>query len=60
MENIRFDENWYVKDKEKVITREFSVSIPHLKGGATVWTCVKDHVIDEKEEYKEIGLHGFK
>ena len=29
------------------------------KGGTIVWTCVKDHVIDEKEDYKEIGLCGF-
>ena len=22
-------------------------------------TCVKDHIIDEKEDYKDIGLIGF-
>ena len=27
--------------------------------GAIVWTCVKDHIIDEKEDYKYIGLRGF-
>ena len=32
--------------------------MPHPKGGKIVWTCVKDHVIEEKEDYKEIGLHG--
>ena len=35
------------------------MSVPHPKGGATVWTCVKDHIIDEKEDYKDIGLCGF-
>ena len=35
------------------------MSVPHTKGGAIVWTCVKDHIIDEKENHKEIGLHGF-
>ena len=39
--------------------RDFSVSVPHPKGGAIVWTCVKDHIIDEKEDYKDIGLRGF-
>ena len=38
--------NVYVKEKEELITREFLVSVPHLKGGTIVWTCVKDHVID--------------
>ena len=23
------------------------------------WTCVKDHIIEEKEDYKEIGIRGF-
>ena len=34
------------------------VSVPHPKCGKIVWTCVKDHVIEEKEDYKEIGLRG--
>ena len=51
--------NVYVKEKEELITRSFSVSVPHPKGGGIVWTCTKDHIIDEKEEYKEIGLRGF-
>ena len=33
--------------------------VPHPKGGAIVWTCVKGQVIDEREDYKEIGLRGF-
>ena len=49
----------YVKEKEELIARSFSVSVPHPKGGKIVWTCVKDHVIEEKEDYKEIGLRGF-
>ena len=35
------------------------MSVLHPKGGKIVWTCVKDHVIDEKEDYKDIGLCGF-
>ena len=34
------------------------MSVPHPKGGTIVWTCVKDHIIDEKEGYKDIGLRG--
>ena len=49
----------YVKLKEELIKREFSVSVPHTKGGEIVWTCVKNHIIDEKEDYKDIGLCGF-
>ena len=36
----------------------FSVSISHLKGGDIVWTCVKDRIINAKEQYEAIGLHG--
>ena len=49
----------YVKEKEELITISFLVSVPHPKGGKIVWTFVKDHVIDEKEDYKEIRLRGF-
>ena len=49
----------YVKDKEELITRLFLVSVSHPKGEKIFWTCVKDHVIDEDEEYKDIGLRGF-
>ena len=50
----------YVKEKEERITRDFSLFFPHPKGGAIVWTCVKDKVIDEKDDYKEIGLNGLR
>ena len=33
--------------------------VPHPKGGAIVWTCVKDNIIDENVDYKDIGLRGF-
>ena len=33
--------------------------VPHQKGGNTVWTCVKDHTINEKEQYKTIVTRGF-
>ena len=45
----------YVKEKEELITREFSVSVPHPKGGAIVCTCVKDQVIDEMRTTKRSG-----
>ena len=51
--------NVYVKEKEELITRSFLVSVPHPKVGTIVWTCVKDHIIDEKEDYKEIRLRVF-
>ena len=35
------------------------MSFTHQKGGNIVWTCVKDHIIDEKQQYTTIGLHGF-
>ena len=51
--------NVQVKENEELIKREFLVLVTHTKGGTIVWTCVKDHIIDEKEDYKEIGLRGF-
>ena len=39
--------------------REFLVSIPHLKGGGVVWTCAEDSIIEGKNQYKYIVLHGF-
>ena len=42
----------YVKEKDELIKIEFSVSVPNPKGGTIVWTCVKDHIINEKEDYK--------
>ena len=35
------------------------MSVTHLKGGDIVWACVKDNIINEKEQYKDIGLCGF-
>ena len=35
------------------------MSIPHPKGREIVCTCVKDNTIDEKEQYKAIGLREF-
>ena len=35
------------------------MSFTHPKGRAIYWTCIKDHIIYEKEDYKDIGLHGF-
>ena len=37
----------------------FLVSIPHPKGENIVWTCVKDYIIEEKEDYEAIELRGF-
>ena len=37
----------------------FLLSVPHPKRGAMFLTCVKDHIIDENEEYKDIGLCWF-
>ena len=35
------------------------VYVPHPKGGNIVFTCVKDNIIDEKEQYEAIGICGF-
>ena len=35
------------------------MSVPHTKGGNIFWTCVKDHAIDEKDQYEAIGIRGF-
>ena len=35
------------------------MSFPHPKGGGVFWTCVKDDIINEKEDYKDIGKRGF-
>ena len=51
--------NIYVEEKEDLITRDFLVSVPHPEGGTIFWTGLKDHIIDENEDYKEIGLRGF-
>ena len=44
----------YKIDKQELIKREFSVSVPHPKGGNIVWTCVQDHIIEGKEYYGSI------
>ena len=49
----------YVKEKEGLICREFLVSVPHPEGGNIVCIYVKDHIIEEKEQYKAIRLRGF-
>ena len=49
----------YVKDNEDFIQGLFSVSVPHTKGGGIFWTCVKYHIINEKEQYEAIGLRRF-
>ena len=35
------------------------MSVPHPKGENIVWTCVKNHIIKEKEDYKAIGICVF-
>ena len=35
------------------------MSLPHPKGGNIVWNCVKDGIIAENEQYKDIGICGF-
>ena len=35
------------------------MSVPHHKGGNIFWSCVKDHITEEKEQYKTTGLHVF-
>ena len=49
----------FTKEKEDLINRQFSVSVPHPMGGNTIWTCVKDNIIEENEDYEYIGIRGF-
>ena len=49
----------YVKYIKGLIKRILLVSIPHPKKENIVWTCVKDHIIDEKEDYGAIVLGEF-
>ena len=49
----------YTREKEGFIKKEFLVSVPHPTGGGIVWTCVKDNIIQEKDQYKAIGIRGF-
>ena len=49
----------YIKDKQELLMRYSSMTFPHLKIGNIVWTSVEDNIINEKEEYKAIRLHGF-
>ena len=49
----------YINDNEEFIKREFLVSVPHPKRRNIFWNCVKYHILDEKEQYKYIGLRGF-
>ena len=49
----------YTREKGWLIKREFSVFVLHPKEGDIVWTCVKDNTIEEKQQYKYIGLRGF-
>ena len=46
----------YVKEQEEFIKREFLVFVTYPKRENIVWTCVKDNIINEKEQYKSIGL----
>ena len=41
----------YVKEKEELINRNVLASVPHPKGGNIVWTCVNNHITNEKDQY---------
>ena len=49
----------YNKEKEELANIYVSVFFHIQKVGKIVWTCVKDHIIYEKEDNKYIGLCGF-
>ena len=49
----------YFIDSEELIKRQFLVYVPNPKGGHIVQTCVKDHIIEGKEDYEAIGLSEF-
>ena len=35
------------------------LSVPHPKEGNIIWNCLKDNIIEEKDEYKAIEINGF-
>ena len=43
--------NAYTRDKEGVIKGGFLFSVPHLKVGNVVWTCMKDKITKEEDQY---------
>ena len=47
-----------MQDKEEWINMEFLVEVTYLKGGSTVWICVGNNDIEEKEDHKAIRLCG--
>ena len=48
----------YVKEKEELIKGDFWCPF-HIRKGGIIWTCVKDPIIDEKNQYKAIGIRVF-
>ena len=50
---------FYTIEKEQLIKRLFLFSVPHRKGSNILWNCVKDNIIEEKEQQKYIRLRGF-
>ena len=49
----------YIEDNMELIKRDVLAEVPHPNGGGGDWTCVESNAIKEKEENREIGLHGF-
>ena len=45
--SLRWD--FFTREKEELIKRDFLVSVLHPKGEGIVLTCVKDKIIEEKE-----------
>ena len=35
------------------------MTVLNLKGGNIVWNYAEDNIIEQKEDYREIGLNGF-
>ena len=45
---------------EGAVHKEIFFCFPYTpKGGGAVWTCVNNHIINEKEKYESIGIRGF-
>ena len=40
--SLRWD--FYTKENQNLVNREFLVAVPHPKGGDIVWNCVKDNI----------------
>ena len=50
---------FYTRENQDLIKRQFLVFVLHPKWGVFFWTCLKDNITKGKDQYEAIGLSGF-